>query len=320
MSSFDPDDPADCDQLYGLPHGQDDARILVLPVPWQGTASFGMGTAHGPQAVCMASKQVDLHHPLYGDRIWQAGLSMEPTDGRFEAEWTSSDRERSPARINPISEAIDAMVESWVRACLHKEQIPALLGGEHRIAFGGIRAALAQQPDLGVLHIDAHGDLRCAYEGFTRSHASVFYNLLQEAPETFRLVQVGLRDLGSKERDLIKSDARIRSFFDLELARAWAIGRAWTEQVEQILAALPKHVWISFDVDGLEPQLCPGTGTPVPGGLSWNQATLLLQALGASGRRIIGFDLCEVGAGAWDGNVGARLLYELAGATLTSHD
>lgn len=320
MDSFDPDSPAAGNNLFGLPHSADEARIRVLPVPWEGTVSFGKGTAQGPAAVEAAAKQVDLHHPRYGERIWQAGLFMDAADARFQSRWALPAGTQCPSRVNPISQAIDGMVEAWVSDCLGSLQIPALLGGEHSIALGGIRAALVKQPDLGVLHIDAHADLRCAYEGFARSHASVFYNLLQDAPDACRLVQVGLRDLGSKEHELIESDPRIRSFFDVDLAQAWAKGVLWSEQVAQIIAALPHHVWISFDVDGLEPQLCPGTGTPVPGGLNWHQATLLLQALGASGRRIIGFDLCEVGAGAWDGNVGARLLYELAGTALASTD
>ncbi len=320
MDSFDPDSPAEGNNLFGLPHSADEARIRVLPVPWQGTVSFGKGTAQGPAAVQAASKQVDLHHPHYGDLIWQAGLSMERPDDRFQGAWSVPRGERDPTQINPISEAIDEMVAAWVSDCFDSKKIPALLGGEHSIAFGGLSAALTRQPKLGVLHIDAHADLRCAYEGFHRSHASVFYNLLQQAPGTFRLIQVGLRDLGSKERDIIQSDARIRSFFDIDLAHAWSEGVPWSEQIQRILAPLPEHVWISFDVDGLDPQLCPGTGTPVPGGLNWHQATLLLQTLAGSGRKIIGFDLCEVGASAWDGNVGARLLYELAGAALHQSD
>lgn len=315
MVNFDPDSPAACEALFGLNHGPEEAKVRVIPAPWEGTVSFAAGTAAAPEAIREASWQVDLHHPLYGDAIWRAGLFMEEADPRF-AQWGRQSAQREAGVINPISTSIDTLLEARVTEQLEAGRIPALLGGEHSIALGGMRAVLKRHPKLGILQIDAHADLRPAYEGFEGSHASVFHNLLLDAGDDLRLVQVGLRDLGPQERHRIHEDHRIHCFFDHDLAAETTAGRPWLDSIESILEPLPEQVWISLDVDGLEPSLCPGTGTPVPGGLSWHQTLGLLQTLAKSGREVVGFDLCEVGASPWDANVGARLLYELAGTAL----
>jgi len=138
-----------------------------------------------------------------------------------------------------------------------------------------------------------------------------------------RLVQVGIRDLCEEEHQRIASSGgRIRTFFDSELAEARFAGATWGQQTLRILEALPQDVYVSFDIDGLDPTLCPHTGTKVPGGLSFQMATGLLAAVVRSGRRIVGFDLTEVvpaGDGTeWDENVAARLLYKLIGWCLRS--
>ena len=183
--------------------------------------------------------------------------------------------------------------------------------------LGAFRAAVRAHPGLGILHVDAHADLRDAYEGFEHSHASILFNALQLA-DLGPVVQVGLRDVGTRERSLAQAEARVHWWTDDRMATAMHRGATFAELVERILAPLPEQVWISFDVDGLDPSLCPGTGTPVPGGLSWREAMGLLRGLGTSGRRIVGFDLCEVGPTAWDANVGARLLYKLSGWALAT--
>ncbi len=316
LDGFDPDGASDAETLFGLPHTADEATVVVVPAPWDGTASFHRGTADAPQAVLEASWQVDLHHPIYGPRIWQAGVALLPTDPRFTAWRGVADAARDPAAINPVSAAIDAHLQGEVARLLAAGKIPAVLGGEHSVALGGLRAAMAAAPDLGILHLDAHADLRVAYEGFEYSHASVFHHALAEGGPGLRLVSVGLRDVGRAEVARIESDARVHAFFDHALAAEQLAGVPFTDQIAAILAPLPQTVWISVDIDGLDPALCPATGTPVPGGLSWHATLALLRALARSGRRVLGFDLCEVGAAPWDANVGARLLYELAGTAL----
>ena len=159
-----------------------------------------------------------------------------------------------------------------------------------------------------MLHVDAHADLRPAYEGFRYSHASIFHNAL-ELPTLTRLVQLGIRDLGQVEATRIRSDPRIHTFFDADVT--WA-GRPWKSTCEEAIGLLGPRVHVSIDVDGMDPALCPTTGTPVPGGLDWAQITTLLRVLADSGRAIVGFDICETGPGDWDAIVSARLLYRVS--------
>ena len=194
-----------------------------------------------------------------------------------------------------------------------------ILGGDHSVPFGAMRAYAERYPGLGILHLDAHADLRDAYEGFTWSHASIFHNVVTKLPNVSRLVQVGVRDLGQAESRMIeRSKGRIVTFFDPDLAALKEVGTPFARIADDIVAQLPNDVYLSWDIDGLDPTLCPGTGTPVPGGLSWNEAIGLLRALQRSGKRIVGLDLCEVSPGEteWDANVGARLLYKMIGFAL----
>ncbi|MFM8960365.1 MAG: arginase family protein, partial [Bacteroidota bacterium] len=174
---------------------------------------------------------------------------------------------------------------------------------------------------FGILQIDAHMDLREAYEGFRYSHASIMFNALQ-IPSLTSLVQVGIRDYCPAEKELAQEDDRIRSWFDHDLQAANFRGQHWNNLCVDIIKDLPDKVYVSFDIDGLEPFNCPGTGTPVPGGLAYAQAIHLLETLYHSGREIIGFDLCEVapskGDREWNANVGARILYKLCNLCLAS--
>jgi agmatinase len=171
-----------------------------------------------------------------------------------------------------------------------------------------------------VRQVDAHADLRHGYEGFAYSHASIMDNVLREADGLGRLVQVGIRDLSEGEMQRAAEDERIVLHHDLAWKKRLARGESFLSLCEEAIGALPDLVHVSFDIDGLDPKLCPHTGTPVPGGLDFHEACLLLQAVVESGRRIVGFDLTEVTPGPegdeWDANVGARVLYKLCGFAL----
>jgi agmatinase len=179
---------------------------------------------------------------------------------------------------------------------------------------------------MGILHVDAHADLRPAFEGFTWSHASILHNVATRIPEVAKILQVGIRDVSAEEEEFVRaSGGRIQSLLDVQWAAAKLDRADLRALVRASLRDLPHEVYLTIDVDGLDPALCPNTGTPVPGGLSWHEAMLWLQELVDSGRRIVGFDLNEVapdrarepGAG-WDEIVGARLLYRLIGFALLS--
>ena len=322
--------------VFGLPHSEAEAGVVLVPVPFEATTSYGGGAARGPEAILEASRQVDLFDVDTG-RPYEAGIHMLPIPDEIAALDRKAraaaapivasggliegraDLARLAAEVNQASEGVDAWVEDRVADLLARGKRVGLVGGDHATALGAIAAHARRFPGMGLLHLDAHADLRVAYEGFTYSHASVIYNAAERLPEVARIVQVGLRDLSEKEHAYAAgSRGRIVQHHDAALARGRFEGETWAAQARRIVEPLPPDVYVSFDVDGLDPTLCPHTGTPVPGGLSFQEAAYLLGAVVASGRRIVGFDLVEVapdpdGGSEWDGNVGARLLYKLVG-------
>jgi agmatinase len=215
-------------------------------------------------------------------------------------------------KINRECGKLNNRVFEKVQLVLDAEKIPGIVGGDHSVPLGALQAAGERYTDFGVLQLDAHLDLRNSYEGFTYSHASVFFNALK-IESLKKLVQVGIRDYCEEETEVIQNEGgRISVFFDHALKENQFKGKNWDAQCEEIVDELPSNVYVSIDVDGLDPKLCPHTGTPVPGGLEFQQTIYLLKKVVESGRKIIGFDVCETGKKEWDANVAARLLYRLS--------
>ena len=334
-STFDPDAAStEGSGIYGLPFSPEDSRVIVLPIPFEATTSYGGGTSEGPAAVFEASKQVDLFdHETgrpYADGIAMLEISDEVIGWNAEAKELAAlviakggavdaETTAAAARVNGISERLNSWVYRETRELLDAGKFVAVLGGDHAVPYGSIRAHAERRPGLGILHLDAHADLRDAYEGFVWSHASIFNNVIRNLDGVATLVQVGIRDLGQAERRMIdESGGRIVAFYDADLSAKKDEGVPFAKLADEIVAALPDDVYLSWDIDGLDPTLCPSTGTPVPGGLSWNEAIALLRALVRAKKRIVGLDLCEVSPGGteWDANVGARLLYKMIGFAL----
>lgn len=366
--AFNPDDAADPDGgLFGLVCSADEAELHVIPAPFDATCSYRRSAAAGPAAVLAASYQVELFDVAAGEP-WRRGIHMLGADPRI-ATWNAEACgladgiiERAGriagddalaadlARVNELSALADAAIEAQVAASLEAGKRVVLLGGDHSTALGSIRAHArhfrqadhesspgAASPGLGILHLDAHADLRIAFEGFERSHASVLHNALEpglDAPASDHhpvpgaaegiaaLVQVGLRDLSRGELDHIGRDPRIHAVLDRDWAAARAHGEDLSRIIHSAIERLPARVYLTLDIDGLDPSLCPNTGTPVPGGLSWHEAWMWIEAIAASGRELVGADLVEVSPGAdadpgtdtWDAMVGARLLHRILGA------
>lgn len=342
---FDPNAAASPDSgIFGLSDTAENARFVLVPVAFDATTSYRKGTARGPQAIVAASHQIDLYDLDLG-RVYEAGIALLKRTQQDEvrlAEWnqranqlaapilqaggaTTAEAERALGEINAICAALNRQVEAEVGELLDRGKVVGLIGGDHATPFGALAAHAARFPGMGLLHIDAHADLREAFEGFTWSHASIMFNAMTRLPGISRLVQVGVRDFCEAEFDLIQgSRGRIEAHFDAALHRQLSQGVSWNELCQKVIARLPEAVYVSVDIDGLEPSLCPHTGTPVPGGLSFQQLQHLLEVLVGSGRRIIGFDLTEVAPAAdgrdeWDANVGARVLYKLIGWSKLSH-
>ena len=335
--AFDPAAAASGDGIFGLPHTADEARVVLIPVPWEATTSYGKGTARGPAAILRASRQIDLFDVQTG-RPYEAGIAMLEVDPEIVLWNAEACAAAEPviaaggmigddpqllarvARVNELSAQVDARVLAITESWLSRGKLVGVVGGDHASPFGAIEAHSAKYPGMGVLHIDAHADLRDAYEGFVSSHASIMRNVATRLPAVARVVQVGLRDLSEDEHRFIDGSAgRVSAYFDAKVASRLLDGEPFSAIAREIVAALPESVYVSFDIDGLDPTLCPHTGTPVPGGLSFHQAVALLAEVRRSGRRIVGFDLDEVAPGPddeWDANVGARILYKLIGFAL----
>ncbi len=334
--TFDPDAPATGDGIYGLPFTPEEAHVVIIPVPFEATTSYGGGTSGGPAAILEASRQVDLYDRETG-KPYERGIAMLPISRKL-ARWNNEAREmalpviekggvvnRRTGRLADRVSAIGDRVNTWVydktRGFLEQGKMPVVLGGDHSVPFGAIQAYAERHPGMGILHLDAHADLRDAYEGFTWSHASIFHNVMTRIDGVAKLVQAGVRDVGQGELAFIESSkGRIVTYFDSDVAVRKENGAPWSSIADEIVAQLPPEIYLSWDIDGLDPTLCPGTGTPVPGGLSWNEAIGLLRAIVRANKRIIGLDLCEVSPGGteWDANVGARLLYKMIGFALKS--
>jgi agmatinase len=316
--------------FIGLPFNEKEAKIVAIGVPWDVTVSSAEGTANGPENILQASLQLDLFQAEIPD-AWRLGIYMRPP----EASWKKLNHKlRSKAKqyiafleegglveqsikMQQLLEEINSGCSQLVdyvyhesKGILEKGKLPVVVGGEHSAPLGLMRALHEKHGAFGALHIDAHMDLRNAYEGFTYSHASVFYNAVNQGFVEI-LSQIGIRDY-CEEEELFAKEHQVNVFYDDKLKSAAFEGVFWRKQCDQIIKTLPEKVYISFDIDGLNPHLCPNTGTPVPGGLEYAEAIYLVKELVKSGRKIIGFDLCEVaGKYDWDGNVGARVLYNL---------
>ena len=326
IKSFNPNEPALNSNLFGLPFNEDECDIHVLPAAWEVTVSYGAGTMEGPTEVAIASAQVDLYDEGY-PKGWERGIWMLDIDQEwlvkgedlrllatrylqaYELGEIGPKELKIQKNINEQCGLFHFWIQKQTAVILRKGKRAILLGGDHSTSLGTIRAHKEHYGDFGVLQIDAHADLRPSYEGFEYSHASIMYNVLQEHLAT-SLTIVGLRDYCHQEADLIASDNRINAFTDRGMNKALFAGQTWTQVCRSVVNTLPDHVYLSVDIDGFDPSLCPSTGTPVPGGLSIAQFTYLLDAVIASGRKIIGGDLVEVvpGKDQWDANVGARVL------------
>jgi agmatinase len=347
MHTFDPSAAAQPGSgIYGLPSTREEAAIHVLPVPFDATASYRKGAWKGPDAILRASRQVDLFDALTG-RPYEDGIWMAPAPAGIErlneeasrladaiiahggdlgaAPHLAADLER----VNAIGAQVNALVHAETARSLGQNKLPVLVGGDHSTPFGAIQACAERFPGLGVLHFDAHADLRSAYEGFEWSHASIMENVARRLPAVAKLVQVGIRDFSEDEYELSRtSNGRIVTLYDRNWQHARLSGGERTLLVvREHLSQLPRDIYVSFDIDGLDPALCPNTGTPVPGGLSWADAMLWLEELSRAGKRVVGLDLNEVNPGdagpdedSWDAMVGARLLYRMIGVALMTRD
>jgi len=324
------------DGIFGLPFEVEESKIVLVPVPWEVTVSYGEGTAHGPKAILNASKQVDLYDPI-NPNGWKEGIAMKEiplnilkknkevrkkTLKYFKKYEEGKIDKKLQIEINKECFSVKNYVKEITEKLINEDKIVGIIGGDHSVPLGYLESLANKYESFGILHIDAHADLRDAYEGLEYSHASIFFNALKIKNIT-KLVQIGVRDFCEEEFNLIQKEKnRISLFTDYEIKKAIFEGKTLKEKYSEIISCLPNDVYVSFDIDGLIPYLSPNTGTPVIGGFTVEELVFLFEEILSSGRKIIGFDLSEVsqGKGDWDGNVGARLVYKLCLFALKSQE
>ena len=344
FSNYDPDNLGNPNNnLFGLPSTEEDAQLIIQPVPWEVTVSYGAGTARAAEAILKASLQVDLYDSDYPD-CWKQGFYMRHTDKKMlmKSDYLRKEAElyldyisrgedinanqfikKTLREVNEGSDFMNNWVYEQTKALLNKGKLVGLLGGDHSTPLGFLKSIGEKYGSFGILQIDAHCDLRVAYEDFKYSHASIMHNALQENSHIERIVQIGIRDYSEGEWNYIQeNNFRVITYFEKEIRNRQFEGDTWKKITDEIVDKLPEKVYISFDIDGLDPKLCPSTGTPVHGGFETEQLFYLFNNILKSGRKIIGFDLVEIGVGEsdWDANVGARVLFKLCNLLVASNE
>ena len=266
----------------------DFARVLILPVPYDSTTSYKAGTREGPQAILDASTNLELFDHELGRETATVGIHTLP-------------------EVAPVLSGPQAMVQRLyqvAKALLPHDKLMVMLGGEHLLSAAMVQAFLEKYPRLTVLQFDAHADLRDEYLESHYTHACTARRIVERCP----LVQVGIRSLSAEEWEFLKTKPPITTFF--------AQDRPLSEDdLARLVAALGPQVYITFDLDALDPSIMPGVGNPEPGGLGWWESLRILRKV-AQKRRIVGFDLVEYcppegnTAGAF---TAAKLAYKLMG-------
>lgn len=346
MIQFDPSTTISSEfGIFGIPNTFENSKLILLPVPWEVTTSYGAGASLGPQLIRHASEQIDLFD-IETEKAYENGYHMlefpnelKKKNDHFKhlaqdviaLKTSLSDDSKHiedlTQQINLACEEMNLWVYNESKKILDAGKLLGLVGGDHSTPYGAIKALCEfHNSEMGILHIDAHADLRASYQGFTYSHASIMYNVMSSSWRPKQLVQIGIRDFCEDEFNFSNQHPGITTFYDILTKQNLLNGSSWLDIASDIINKLPKKVYISFDIDGLEPVLCPHTGTPVPGGYSLDQIFFLFNQIVKSGRTIVGFDLNEVSTGGspvdeadeWDGNVGARVLYKLCGWTVLS--
>ena len=261
---------------------QEKARVVLIPVPYDGTSTWGKGAAHGPDAFLEASSNMELYDIETDSEVYRQGVFLAPAIEEC-----------------PSPEGVVDLVHQKTKEYIKKNKFVTLVGGEHSISIGSIRAFNECYDNITVLQLDAHADLRKTYMGSPYNHACA----LHEASQTTNLVQVGIRSM----------DAIEKTYMDMEkvfFAHEMVMDEFWSEKA---LDLMTENVFITFDLDALDPSIMPSTGTPEPGGLLWYETLEFLRKVFEQ-KNVIGFDLVELAPNPNDRSpdfLAAKLYYKM---------
>ena len=316
----------------------DEGSVVIVSAPWAVTSAVGEGASYAPDAIIDASLPIGLYDNSTGVSIEGRVATAEiDYDIQESSQQLGSDADkvlshiedggsisgdffgRKLARINTGFRHMHASVARDVARYAAAGKVVGVVGGDHSVAFGAVRALSERYEGMGVLFLDAHCDMGGDSRIFDYSHRSIARNILEEIPAVSHLTMVGVRDCAERDVQEIREHDRTSLFLAEELAAARFVGRTWKECCSDMVATLPHEVYVSLDVDVLSPECCPNTVRPVAGGLSFDEVTFLLGEIVSSGRRIVGFDLTEIvpklQAGI-DAIVGARMLAKLCAVSI----
>lgn len=240
----------------------DQSKIVLIPVPYDGTSTWQKGADKGPDAFLEASENMELYDIETDSEVYQQGIYL--------AEAVTE---------NASPESMVEEVHQTTKKYIKKNKFVTVFGGEHSISIGTIRAFNEMFEDLTVLHIDAHADLRESYEGSKCNHACAVY----EASQTTNLIQVGIRSMDAIEKTVMDED---KTYFAHEMA----VDDNW---MDSAIDQMTDNVFITFDLDALDPSIMPSTGTPEPGGLLWYETLEFLKQVFEE-KNVVGFDIVEL--------------------------
>lgn len=268
----------------------DNSKIVIYSAPMENTVSYGSGTKNGPKEILKASHYVEFYdEEMDNELCFEKGIATLPIH-KF-------DKLKSKNAVNKIEKDISKLISD--------DKFVVMFGGEHTVTLGSVLAHHKKYEDLSILQFDAHSDLRESYEGSKYSHASVMSRVYEFNKN---IVQVGIRAQCKDEGDLIKKD-KIKTFYARDIRQAQSQNN-WQNEV---VNSLSKNVYITFDIDGLDPTIVPATGTPEPGGLFWDE-TLNLIKMVAKEKNIVGFDLVELAPSKYHVSsnfIAAKLVYKM---------
>ena len=238
------------------------AKIVLIPVPYDGTSTWQKGADNGPKAFLEASENMELYDIETDSEVYKNGIYLTES-----------------ITVNATPEAMADAVHQETKSYIKKNKFVTIFGGEHSISIGTIRAFNEMFSNLTVLHIDAHADLRKSYEGSSCNHACAVY----EASQNSNLIQVGIRSMDIKEKSVMDLD---KTYF----AHDMAIDDSW---MDSAIVQMTDNVFITFDLDAFDPSILPSTGTPEPGGLLWYETLDFLKQVFAD-KNVVGFDIAEL--------------------------
>lgn len=268
----------------------ENSEIIIYSAPLENTVSYGSGTKNGPKEIIKASHYVEFYDEETNRELcFEKGIATLPI--------SNYEKLKSKSALEKIENDISNLIKD--------KKFPVMLGGEHTVTLGSVLAHHNAYSSLSILQIDAHSDLRESYEGSIYSHASVMRRIYEFNKN---IVQVGIRAQCKEERDLIRKN-KIKTFYAREIRQAES-SKKWQNEVLRVLS---KNVYITFDIDGLDPSIIPATGTPEPGGLFWDETLDLIKLIGRK-KNIVGFDLVELAPSKFhpaSNFIAAKLVYKM---------